>query len=269
MLENLTLKNLSAGFNGLNVFSGLNGTFYAGKPNIIIGRAGIGKSTLLKTIAGFKKAGNGKIMLGDEIFRPEGKVSLAFQNPENLFFNPTALEEAGYALKMASLETSLIHEKTCQWLQRWGLDPQIVGNRHPFELSGGEKRRLALAACTISAPPVILLDEPLAGIDHSGQQQLNELIKSLCKDHVVIVVTHEPEAFLAEAASVLFLRSESSEWFNGNSFLHRALAEPGFFPLPDWYTRLIKPFCDNVKLPGIDPYEVFTYLKSQDYIDAD
>lgn len=269
MSANLLLKNLSAGYKGKIVFSCLNGTFYRGRPNLIVGRAGAGKSTLLKTIAGFNQAVDGKILLDDIVFNPAGKVSLAFQNPENLFFNATVMEEAGYALKMSSLGPAQIEEKTGVWLKRWGLDPEIYGKRHPLALSGGEKRRLALAACTICAPPVILLDEPLAGIDHVGQKQINDLILSLCENHIVIVVTHDPEALLAKASTVLFLNGEKSEWFDGTGFLRRAVKDSSFFPIAHWYQEAIRQHTDASALPAVDPHDVFNFLQKQAGKNAD
>lgn len=259
MINKLSLNEVSVSFGTHAVLQNLSGDFTSGKPNLIVGRAGSGKSTLLQVLAGFHQAGKGKVFLDDEPFVPEGNFSLVFQNPEALFFNATVAEEVGYSLKMRRLPAAEIRLKTSEWLQKWGLDPAIYAEKHPLELSGGEKRRVALAACTVFMPPVILLDEPLAGLDGDGQLALAGMLEEFARDHIVITVTHEPEMFLGKCNQILFLQENDSAWFQTDEFLSRALQNHDFYPLPAWYREALQFEKKCGELPLINAQAVFAY----------
>ena len=261
MTEFLHLDGLTILYDGRKIVSDVTGRFRCGAVNLIVGRAGSGKSSLLLTIAGFHKEFSGKILDDSGAFKPQGNYSLAFQNPESLFFNPTVGDEVEFALRMRGIQESESVERAKNWLERWGLSPEIYYRKHPLELSGGEKRRVAMAACTVLAPPVMLLDEPLAGLDHRGQKRLAEMLQQFAADHVVIVVTHEPEIFLTRHSQVLFLREGQGLWLKGSEFTRRALQDPDFFPLPGWYQKAIEPFNAVESLPEINAEAVARFLE--------
>lgn len=260
MTKHLFLKNLNISYNRKSVLNNLNGEFVSGQVNLIVGCAGSGKSTLLQTIAGFHKEYSGSIHDDEGLFEAPGNFSLAFQNPETLFFNATVGEEVAFALKMLGKKDEDAVAASKAWLARWGLDPDFYFSKHPFELSGGEKRRVALAACTVFMPPVILLDEPLAGLDARGQIALSEMVKEIAREHVVIVVTHEPEIFLKTDSNVLFLRQQGGSWQSGGDFIKSALIEPDFYPLPDWYQAAVSPFNHHLILPEVNAESVMQFL---------
>ncbi|HAE39340.1 MAG TPA: hypothetical protein DCG57_11975 [Candidatus Riflebacteria bacterium] len=259
-ITEIRLQNLTVKYGDATLLENLCGSFKRGQVNLIVGRAGSGKSTLLRTLAGFHKEFSGIVMAEELSFNPSGNVSLVFQNPEALFFNGTVGEEVGYALKMRGLPVEEIEQTSVKWLQQWGLAPEKCWNRHPLELSGGEKRRLALAACTVFLPPVVLLDEPLAGLDMRGQRSLATMLATMAADHIVIVVTHEPELLLAHSSSLLYLHSGSGQWFTPDAFLREALNNNSFFPLPDWYARALAPYRDTAVLPQIDAISVHRFV---------
>lgn len=268
-ITELKLQNLTVKYGNATLLENLCGSFTRGQINLIVGRAGSGKSTLLRTLAGFHQEFSGDVMAEELPFNPSGNISLVFQNPEALFFNGTVGEEVSYALKMRGLPTAENEQTSRKWLQQWGLDPQKCWNRHPLELSGGEKRRLALAACTVFLPPVVLLDEPLAGLDMRGQHALAEMLASMASDHIVIVVTHEPELLLAHSSSLLYLNSGGGLWFSPDDFLRQALGRSDFFPLPEWYKCAVTPYCDVATLPLIEANAVHRFIKSRRRADAD
>jgi len=266
MKENLSLnlQNVSAGYPSRRLISNLSGNFIAGAVNLVLGRAGSGKTTLLRLIAGFHKNYSGEILLGKEVFKPQGNLSLAFQDPETLFFNATVADEIGFALKVRGLSEKQIKEKTSEWLLRWGLEPEKFLDKHPLELSGGEKRRIALAACTVFMPPVILLDEPLAGLDAVGQHDLANLLGEIARDHIVVVVSHDPEILLSRSHQVLFLRETGAEWHNPQSFISAALTDTDFYPLPEWYFNLVKPYRHLQELPAINAVSTINFINRQE-----
>lgn len=260
MAKHLSIKNLDISFNKKKVVGNLNGEFVSGEVNLIVGCAGSGKSTLLQTIAGFHKEFSGAVHDDSGVFVTSGNFSLAFQNPETLFFNATVGEEVGFALKMRGQKEEDVVSSSRAWLARWGLDPDVFFNKHPFELSGGEKRRVALAACTVFMPPVILLDEPLAGLDARGQHALADLVKEIASEHIVIVVTHEPEIFLQLDSNILFLRDQCGYWQTGAEFIKAALNKPDFYPLPEWYQAAVSPFKHYSALPVLNAESVRQFI---------
>lgn len=269
MLDKLHLDNLSIRYGRVNLLENLSGSFARGRINLVVGRAGSGKSTLLRTLSGFHKDFTGTILADDQIFDPSGNISLVFQNPEALFFNGSVGEEVGYALKMRKMAAHEIEQTAKAWLQKWGLPPDKYWYSHPLELSGGEKRRLALAACTVFLPPVVLLDEPLAGLDVRGQRDLAKMLETMTESHIVIVVTHEPEMLLAQSSSLLYLDAGQGQWLSPDDFLRQALIDSSFFPLPEWYRNSIEPYKASINLPTIKADAVWQFLQGRKSSDAD
>jgi len=259
----LKLQNICARYAKHELISGLSGCFKSGALNLILGRAGSGKTTLLRLIAGFHSDFSGQIFLNDEKFKSQGNLSLAFQDPETLFFTGSVAEEVGFALRARKFPDEAVEEKVALWLKRWGLDPARYLHKHPLELSGGEKRRVALAACTVFMPAVILLDEPLAGLDASGQQDLAKLLSEISHDHIVVVVTHDPEILLPDSNEILFLRQNGPEWHTPQTFLASALDDEDFYPLPEWYFRMVEPYKHLPDLPPMNARSTFEFINRQ------
>ena len=257
----LRIGNLVIKYNDNPFLGPIDASFESGQLNLIVGRSGCGKSTLLKLIAGFHTDYTGAISLDEDYFEPEGNVALAFQNPETLFFNSTVFEEISFSLAELGKKDNL-KELTNNWMEKWGLSPEIYANKYPFKLSGGEKRRVALAACTILQPKIILLDEPLAGLDRVGQKDLSKIINTLSNEHVVIVVTHEPELLLQEKCRIIYLNGKETAEFDSNTFLYNAVINPDFYPIPQWYTNYVKPYADKYNLPLVNSESVANFLRS-------
>ena len=261
MTSLLQFNNLSLAFSGKKIIAGLSGRFISGKLNLVVGRAGSGKSSLLLAIAGFHKECQGEILDDQGRFTAAGNISLAFQNPESLFFNPTVGDEIEFALRMRALPENEITDRSRDWLAKWGLPPEVYYSKHPLELSGGEKRRVALAACSVFLPRVIMLDEPLAGLDFKGQRSLADMLAVIASDHVVIVVTHEPEIFLTDDTNILLLSEANGTWFSGSEFLRRSLEHEDFYPLPAWYRQAVGPFIKHAALPAVNASSVADFLQ--------
>ena len=160
---------------------------------LIIGPSGSGKSTLLEILSGLAEATLGKVLWRDQELTPEDLQQLGglvFQFPERHFCGGTILEE----LRLGHPE--LGSERVKQALQEVGLE-QLSIHTSPQALSGGQQRRLALAVQLIRQPPLLLLDEPTAGLDWSMRRQLVALLAKLKQDWTLLIVTHDPGDLLA------------------------------------------------------------------------
>lgn len=229
----LVCIDLTIGYRRNVVRKNLNGMFPTGGVNLVVGPSGSGKTTLLMTLAGFLPPLNGRITASDDGgWTPEGRIGLAFQNPERLFFCETVGEEVCFALRQKGVDAAHAAEEGRAWLEQWGISSETFWSRSPLQLSGGEMRRVALAACTIANPELLLLDEPLAGLDASGRRRVSAIIARLARERIVICVTHDPEELLPDAVSVVFLHGTTADWFgSGQAFISAMRDAPGCFPL--------------------------------------
>lgn len=211
-------------------FSVKKGTFHA-----VLGGNGAGKTTLLSLISGNLKAYRGKIAVGEK--GDKLKTALLPQNPQTLFVKKTLLEdiEEGIDVKMSREEK----EKTArEAAQRVHL--QNLLSRHPYDLSGGEQQRAALAKVLLTKPDILLLDEPTKGLDCCFKKELAEIIKELNFQGVtVIAVSHDIEfcAEYADFCTLLFCGEAVStavarEFFTGNSFYTTAANRMSRFVFP-------------------------------------
>jgi len=231
-VNTLEYSGLSIGYPGTIVRKELSGTFRSGGVNLIAGPSGSGKTTLLTTLAGFLPKLSGEIKADDSAWIAEERIGLAFQNPERLFFCETTGEEICFALRQKGIDAETAATVGRAWLEKWGLPAEAFWNRSPLKLSGGEMRRIALAACTVAAPDVLLLDEPLAGLDSAGRHLVGSIISELAQDRIVIAVTHDPEDLLDQASSVLLLHDDTGRWFeSGDAFASAVAQTPKLFPL--------------------------------------
>jgi energy-coupling factor transport system ATP-binding protein len=157
------------------------------KLGLVVGASGSGKSTLLEIMAGLVEPSKGKISWGEQELTSEDLQQLAglvFQFPERHFCGGTVLEEL--RLGHPELGSDRVHKA----LEEVGLD-HLSLNASPYDLSGGQQRRLALAVQLIREPNVLLLDEPTAGLDWSMKQQLVNLLAKLKAHWTLFIVTHD------------------------------------------------------------------------------
>lgn len=171
----------------------------------IIGQTGSGKSTFIQHLNGLIKVQNeqGKIKIGDfdltskkcDFKALRSKVGMVFQYPEYQLFAETVFEDVSFGLKNfePKLSTAQIEERVKSAISLVGLDYEKVKNKSPFELSGGQKRRVAIAGVIVTRPEVLVLDEPVAGLDPTGKREFVALLKNLHKDFVktIIIVSHD------------------------------------------------------------------------------
>ena len=168
----------------------------------VIGHTGSGKSTLMQHLNGLLKASNGHIYFnGEDIYdknfdmkKLRSKVGLVFQYPEHQLFEMDVFSDVCFGPKNLGLEKDEVEKRAREALEKVGL-PEELYFQSPFELSGGQKRRAAIAGVLAMQPEVLILDEPTAGLDPKGRDEILEQIKKLQTESgmTIILVSHSME----------------------------------------------------------------------------
>jgi energy-coupling factor transport system ATP-binding protein len=180
----------------------------------IIGHTGSGKSTLLQLMCGLLTPTKGQVLLDgrdlkDKLVRRNlhTKVGIAFQYPEYQLFAPTVAQDIGFALRNAGFSDADVDERVRLAMQHLHLDYERYAPLSPFELSGGEMRRVALAGVIAAQPQIIVLDEPTAGLDPSGREELFGIIAELHRaGTTTVMVSHSMDDIARLATQVLVLK---------------------------------------------------------------
>lgn len=183
----------------------------------IIGHTGSGKSTLIQTINGLIKPDKGRIFIDDiEITKKNVKLSdirkrvgLVFQYPEYQLFEETVEKDVAFGPRNLGLEEVEINLRVKRAIETVGLSFETFKDKSPFELSGGEKRRVAIAGVIAMEPKILILDEPTAGLDPKGRDDILRQIKLLHDKYkiTVIIVSHSMED-VAKVAEKVFVMHE-------------------------------------------------------------
>ncbi len=168
----------------------------------IIGHTGSGKSTLIQHLNGLIMPTSGSISVcgidvtekGADLKTLRQKVGLVFQYPEHQLFEETIYKDISYGPKNMGLSADEIHERVCEAMRYVGLSEKYM-NRSPFDLSGGQKRRVAIAGVLAMRPEVLILDEPAAGLDPAGREEILTQIRALYLERktTVLLVSHSME----------------------------------------------------------------------------
>ena len=188
--EKVALDNVS-----LNI---ANGEFVA-----LIGHTGSGKSTLIQHFNGLLEATSGKIIVdGVDITDKKAKltnirkkVGLVFQYPEYQLFEETIAKDIEFGPRNLGLPEEEIQSRVISSMEMVGLDYETYKDKSPFDLSGGQKRRVAIAGVIAMQPTTLILDEPTAGLDPKGRDDILAQISKLHKDYnmTIIIVSHSME----------------------------------------------------------------------------
>ena len=189
----------------------------------IIGHTGSGKSTLIQHLNGLIKATSGKIYFnGEDIYAPgydlkklRQKVGLVFQYPEHQLFEVDVLSDVCFGPKNQGLSVDEAKERAKEALHLVGLDESYY-EKSPFELSGGQKRRVAIAGVLAMNPQVLVLDEPTAGLDPKGRDEILDRVAGLREDTkmTVVLVSHSMED-VAKYVSRLMVMNAGQKVFDG------------------------------------------------------
>lgn len=188
----------------------------------VIGHTGSGKSTLIQHLNGLLKPDHGKILIdGIDIWESKEilqknrfKVGLVFQYPEYQLFEETVYKDIAFGptnIGMSESEIKLAVEQACDSV---GITNAML-NKSPFELSGGQKRRVAIAGVMAMKPEVLILDEPTAGLDPKGRDTILNLVQDYHKNekNTVLLVSHSMEDIARYSTKVLIMNNSKVHFF--------------------------------------------------------
>ena len=169
----------------------------------IIGHTGSGKSTLIQHFNGILKPTSGDVFIGDmntkdKTLAKSGlryKIGLVFQYPEYQLFEETIEKDIAFGPKNMGLSEAEVTERVKEAMELVGLDYEAKKDKSPFEISGGQKRRVAIAGILAMKPDILILDEPTAGLDPKGRDELFFQIKRLYEKNniTIVLISHSME----------------------------------------------------------------------------
>ena len=188
----------------------------------VIGHTGSCKSTLIQHLNGLLKPDEGEVLLaGESIWNEKGKcaretrfrVGLVFQYPEYQLFEETIARDIAYGPTNMGLPQEEIDERVRESMAAVGLAPELAG-QSPFALSGGQKRRVAIAGVIAMRPEVLVLDEPTAGLDPAGRDEIFELVRNYHAQSgaTILIVSHSMED-IAQIADRLLVMNHAKVLF--------------------------------------------------------
>ena len=216
----IQVRNLSYIYNeGLTsetvALDNINFDIYDGEVAGIIGHTGSGKSTLLQQLNGLLKPHGGTIIVGGTDITRSGismrdvrrRVGLVFQYPEYQLFEETVALDVAFGPKNLGLREDEVDERVHDALELVGLDYDEVAGRSPFELSGGQKRRVAIAGVIAMKPQVLILDEPTAGLDPGSHDEIMAMIRKVheSQQNIILFVSHNMEDVAALSDKVMVM----------------------------------------------------------------
>ena len=176
--------------------------FEKGKITGLIGHTGSGKSTLVSLLNGLNRPTSGTVYLNEqdiwekpkEIAKIRFKVGVVMQYPEYQLFDDTVMSDIGFGPRNQGLSADEVKERTLEAVRFAGISSELL-DKSPFELSGGQKRRVAIAGVIAMQPDVLVLDEPAAGLDPKGRREILGGLRRLVEEKgtTIILVSHSME----------------------------------------------------------------------------
>lgn len=227
----------------------------------VIGHTGSGKSTLMQQLNGLLRPDSGKITVGEvcitdpstKMTEVRRKVGLVFQYPEYQLFEETVAKDVAFGPKQVGMTGEELDRVVEESIRLTGLDYEEVKERSPFELSGGQKRRVAIAGVLAMKPEILILDEPTAGLDPSAHRDVLELIRRIHrKERMTILLVSHNMGDIAELADRVLVMNRGKLVMNGTPAEVFSRGEPlwemglGLPPATEFMERL------KERMPGID-----------------
>lgn len=239
----IELKNIQKSFGELKVLGDINLTVRRGEVVVIIGPSGSGKSTLCRTINRLETVDSGEIVIdgtrlpqeGKELARVRAQIGMVFQS-FNLFSHKTILDNVTLApMQVLGLKKKEAQAEAMELLRRVGIESQA--KKYPAQLSGGQQQRVAIARALAMHPKAILFDEPTSALDPEMIREVLDVMTSLAKDGMtMVIVTHEMNFARNVADRIIFM--------DGGHILEESTPEQ-FFTSPS--TQRAKEFLSSIK----------------------
>ncbi|TGA96136.1 ATP-binding cassette domain-containing protein [Sporolactobacillus shoreae] len=210
---NIELENVSFGYTKhTTLLKNISIRIKQGEMIAIAGKSGAGKTTLTKILKGFNLPTSGKLLLDGVLPVKKNRkrfneIGYVFQYPEHQLFSVTVFKDISFGLEQYHYPEVKKKERISEAMHSVGLDFERFVSKSPLELSGGEKRRVAIAGVIVNSPSVIILDEPSAGLDSDARDQLFHLLHRLNveKRTTIIWVSHYPDEIIQYASRLLVI----------------------------------------------------------------
>ena len=213
----IQIKNLYYSYiKGVDALEDINLSFETGSITALIGETGSGKSTLVQNLNALLIPTQGEVQVDEftvtnnkrknkKIKQLRKKLALVFQFPEYQLFEETVLRDVAFGVKNFGASQTEANEKAKEALKKVGIDESYY-DRSPFELSGGEKRRVAIAGILAIEPEILVLDEPTAGLDAQGVTDIMSLVMDMHKEgKTIIIVTHDMDIVMKYCQNAVVL----------------------------------------------------------------
>lgn len=215
VIEKLTYTYQQGSINAYTALKDISFTINDGEFVGLIGHTGSGKSTLIQQLNGLMQPTGGRVLvdgfdMNDKKQRAKGRalVGMVFQYPDYQLFDETVYKDVCFGPKNMKLPADEVDRRAREAMNLVGLDFDRFAEKSPFELSGGEKRRAALAGIIAMYPKYLVLDEPMAGLDPSGRKAVIEMIERFRErlGCAVVMVSHSMDDIARSAEKVIVLR---------------------------------------------------------------
>ena len=190
----------------------------------LIGHTGSGKSTLIQHLNGLLKPSSGQIIVNGfnitdkdlNLTKIRKRVGIVFQYPEYQLFEETVEKDIAFGPGNLGLDEAEISKRVKNSMEAVGLDYETYKDKSPFDLSGGQKRRVAIAGVIAMNPEVLILDEPTAGLDPGGRDEIFNLIKKLHRDNnITIILSSHSMDDMAKLAQTIIVMNHGKIEFMG------------------------------------------------------
>lgn len=260
-VENLTYTYSKGMPNETRALEDVSFQLKTGEFAAVIGHTGSGKSTLMQQLNGLLRPDSGKITVGEvcitdpstKMTEVRRKVGLVFQYPEYQLFEETVAKDVAFGPKQVGMTGEELDRVVEESIRLTGLDYEEVKERSPFELSGGQKRRVAIAGVLAMKPEILILDEPTAGLDPSAHRDVLELIRRIHrKERMTILLVSHNMGDIAELADRVLVMNRGKLVMNGTPAEVFSRGEPlwemglGLPPATEFMERI------KERMPGID-----------------
>ncbi len=246
----ISVKNLSKSFDGKQILSDISLVLESGKANLIIGQSGSGKTVLLKSLVGLHEPEQGEIIYDDRNFSKMNfkerkllrkELGMLFQGGA-LFDSLTVEENIIFPLNMfTNMSYEEKRDRANHFLSRVNIEN--ANQKFPSEISGGMKKRVAIARAIVLHPKYLFCDEPNSGLDPSTSIVIDQLIKDLTTElnMTTVVITHDMNSVMEIGDKIIFLY-QGKKWWEGNKdkILHTNNPELNNFVFPSKLMKIIK-----------------------------
>jgi len=232
----------------------------------VIGPNGAGKSTLFKHFNGILKPTAGSVLVNGEPITPKNIrevrkfVGLVFQNPDDQIFSPTVEQDVAFGPVNLGLDEETVHHRVTEALRIVGIED--LAHRVPHHLSGGEKKRVAIAGVIAMEPQVLVLDEPTAGLDPQGVRDFNDFLCSLSSKYgmTVIFSTHDV-SLVPEIADFIYVMNKGR--FVASGTVEEVFVQPDMLRSVRLDIPVLPKLISTLRSHGIEISMAYTYADAE------